>query len=108
MKHSIGLEEFLSPENAGESARHMEAVPQAGKRDPEEPAPDRNTLNMVDYYGDALRCLAEGRTSLDTIPLCNRKHFVESGVLRRFGSRYELTEAGHGLLRGRKRSASLE
>lgn len=86
----------------------MEAIPPTGKRDPAEPAPDRNTLNMVDYYGDALRGLAEGRTSLDTIPLCNRKRFVESGVLRRFGSRYELTEAGHRLLRGRERSASLE
>jgi len=84
----------------------MEAVPQAGKRDPEEPAPDRNTLNMVDYYGDALRSLAEGRTPIDPIPLCTRKRFVEIGVLRRFGSRYELTEAGRGLLR--ERSASLE
>jgi hypothetical protein len=77
----------------------MEAAPQTGKRDPEEPAPDRNTLNMVDYYRDALQDLTEGRTSLDPIPLCTRKRFVESGVLRRFGSRYELTATGQEMLR---------
>jgi hypothetical protein len=77
----------------------MEAVAHTWKRDPEELAPDRSTLNMVDYYRDALQDLADGRTSLDPIPLCTRKRFVEFGVLRRFGSRYELTATGHGLLR---------
>ena len=101
MKPCIGLEESLSPKNAGDSARHMEAVPQTGKRDPEESFPDRNTLNMVDYYRDALRGLAEERTPIDPIPLCTRKRFIESGVLRRFGSRYEITETGRGLLRKR-------
>jgi hypothetical protein len=76
----------------------MEAAPQARRRDPENPAQDRNTLNMVDYYRDALQGLAEGRTPLDLIPLCARKRFVESGVLRRFGSRYELTDTGQELL----------
>jgi hypothetical protein len=76
----------------------MEATPQTGKRDPEEPAPDKNILNMVDYYRDALKDLAEGRTVLDPIPLCARKRFVKSGVLRRFGSRYELTDTGQELL----------
>ena len=80
----------------------MEAAPQTGKRDPEEPAHDRNTLNMVDYYRDALQDLAEGLTSHDPIPLCTRKRFVESGVLRRFGSRYELTETGQELLQDRQ------
>ena len=54
---------------------------------------------MVDYYRDALRDLAQGCTLPDSIPLCTRKRFVESGVLRRFGSRYELTATGRGLLR---------
>lgn len=101
MKPCIGLEEFLSPNNAGDSARHMEAIPPTGKRDPEESHPDRNTLNMVEYYRDALQGLADGLTPIDPIPLCTRKRFVESGVLRRFGSRYELTETGRGLLRRR-------
>ena len=50
---------------------------------------------------DALRGFADGTTPIDPIPLCTRKRFVESGVLRRFGSRYELTERGQGLLRKR-------
>ncbi len=78
----------------------MEAIPHTGRRDSEKPAPDRNTLNMVDYYMDALRGFADGITPIDPIPLCTRKRF-ESGVLRRFGSRYELTETGQGLLRKR-------
>ena len=97
----MGLEECLSPKNTGDSARHMEAIPRTGRRDPEEPAPDKNTLNMVDYYRDALRDLAEERTPIDPIPLCTRKRFIESGVLRRFGSRYEITETDRGLLRKR-------
>jgi hypothetical protein len=101
LKPSIGLEEFLSPKNAGDCARHMEATPRTGRRGPEEPSPDRNTLNMVDYYRDALQGFADGLTSIDPIPLCTRKRFVESGVLRRFGSRYELTVTGQGLLRKR-------
>ena len=57
---------------------------------------------MVEYYRDALQGFADGRTPIDPIPLCTRKRFVESGVLRRFGSRYELTETGQGLLRKRQ------
>jgi hypothetical protein len=101
LKPSIGLEEFLSPKNASDNERHMEATPRTGKRGPEEPSPDRNTLNMVDYYRDALQGFADGLTPIDPIPLCTRKRFVESGVLRRFGSRYELTVTGQGLLRKR-------
>jgi len=101
LKHYTGLEEPLSPKNTDDRARHMEAIPQTGRRDPEESPPDRNTLNMVEYYRDALQSLAEEHTPIDPIPLCTRKRFVESGVLRRFGSRYELTETGRGLLRKR-------
>ena len=77
----------------------MEILPPTGKHESlNEPIPDRNTLNMVDYYRDALQGLTEGHTSLEPIPLCTRKRFVESGVLRRFGSRYELTDEGRRLL----------
>jgi hypothetical protein len=76
----------------------MEAIPRSGKRDLEESSPDRNTLNMVDYYRDDLQGFADGLSPIDPIPLCTRKRFVETGVLRRFGSRYELTETGQGLL----------
>ena len=60
---------------------------------------DRSILNMVEFYIDALMGLLEDQTSLYEIPKGNRKRFVESGVLRRFGSRYEITEVGEILVR---------
>ena len=60
---------------------------------------DRNILNMIEFYSDALKSLLEGQTSLDMIPLGNRKRFIESGVVRRFGSRYEITDVCELLLR---------
>jgi len=59
---------------------------------------DRSLLNMVHFYGDSLQALLGGETSLESIPLGNRKRFIASGVVRRFGSRYELTEIGSELL----------
>jgi hypothetical protein len=59
---------------------------------------DRSLLNMVHFYRDSLQALIGGETSLGSIPLGNRKRFIESGVVRRFGSRYELTETGLKLL----------
>jgi len=60
---------------------------------------DRNLLNMVHFYRDSLQGLLRGETSLGSVPLGNRKRFIESCVVRRFGSRYELTEVGSELLR---------
>ncbi len=59
---------------------------------------DRNLLNMVHFYKDSLQGLIDGQTSLESIPLGNRRRFIEQGVVRKFGSRYELTEIGLGLL----------
>jgi hypothetical protein len=55
---------------------------------------DRSLLNMVDFYRESLWDLLRGRTSLRSIPLGNRKRFIASGIVRKFGTRYELTEAG--------------
>lgn len=60
--------------------------------------PDKSLLNMVHFYGDSLQALLRGETSLESIPLGNRKRFLASGIVRRFGSRYELTETGLELL----------
>jgi len=54
---------------------------------------------MVHFYRDSLRGLLKGDTSLGSVPMGNRKRFIASGVVRRFGSRYELTEIGSLLLR---------
>ena len=59
---------------------------------------DRSLLNMVHFYRESLQALRGGETSLGSIPLGNRKRFLASGVVRRFGSRYELTETGSKLL----------
>jgi hypothetical protein len=53
---------------------------------------------MVHFYRDPLQALLNGETSLESIPLGNRKRFIASGIVRRFGSRYELTETGSELL----------
>lgn len=63
---------------------------------------DRSLINMVHFYGDSLRALLRGETSLESVPLGNRKRFLASGIIRRFGSRYELTEIGSRLLRHTK------
>jgi len=60
---------------------------------------DKSILNMVEFYRDTLMGFLEGQASLNEIPRGNRKRFVESGVLRRFGSRYEITEVGEILIR---------
>jgi hypothetical protein len=59
---------------------------------------DRSLLNMINFYRDHLQALLRGETSLKSIPLGNRKRFLASGIVRRFGSRYELTETGSELL----------
>ena len=53
---------------------------------------------MIHFYRDSLQALLRGETSLESIPLGNRKRFLASGVVRRFGTRYELTETGSELL----------
>jgi hypothetical protein len=59
---------------------------------------DESLLNMVHFYRDSLRALLSGETSLESIPLGNRRRFTASGIIRRFGSKYELTEIGSELL----------
>jgi len=63
---------------------------------------DKNLLNMVHFYRDSLQALLRGETSLESVPLGNRKRFIASGVVRRFGSRYELTDTGSELLHDKK------
>lgn len=59
---------------------------------------DRSLLNMVHFYRASLHALLRGETSLGSVPIGNRKRFTESGIVRRFGSRYQLTETGSELL----------
>ena len=54
--------------------------------------------NMVQYYKVELLSLKRGMKIVSNIPLGTRKMLQASGVIRRFGSKFELTEQGNLLL----------
>ncbi len=99
------LGSYLDPYSIGEKdmrssilRQKREAQSSGGTRIEAKGSFDRSLLNMVHYYRDSLQALLGGETSLESIPLGNRKRFIASGVVRRFGSRYELTKIGSELL----------
>ncbi len=57
-----------------------------------------NMRNMLDFYRKELSGLLAGRKIVDSISLGTRKRLVEYGVLRKFGSKFELTDQGMELL----------
>jgi len=59
---------------------------------------DKSISNMLDYYREDLLGLMKDKIIVDAIPLGMRKRFVEYGVLRKFGTRFELTKRGTELL----------
>jgi len=61
-------------------------------------AETRNMDNMVQYYKVELLSLKRGMKIVSNIPLGTRKMLQASGVIRRFGSKFELTEQGNLLL----------
>jgi len=61
-------------------------------------AETRNMDNMVQYYKIELLSLKRGMKIVSNIPLGTRKMLQASGVIRRFGSKFELTEQGNLLL----------
>lgn len=58
----------------------------------------KSVRNMLDFYRTDLLGLMKGRSIVDSIPKGTRKSFVEHGVLRKFGSKIELTDMGRDLL----------
>jgi len=58
----------------------------------------RNMDNMVQYYKVELLSLRKGEKIVSNIPSGTRKMLQASGVIRRFGSKFELTEQGNQLL----------
>ena len=57
-----------------------------------------NIRNMLDYYRKELSGLLAGKKIVDSISLGTRKRLIEYGVLRKFGSQFELTDQGMELL----------
>jgi predicted transcriptional regulator len=59
----------------------------------------KSVLNMLYFYRNELRSLISGKMITYVIPKGTRDRLVEQGVLRKFGSRFELTDQGKELLR---------
>ncbi len=55
---------------------------------------DENRLNMLDFYRKELLDLIKGKIIVDSVPLGTRRRLVEYGVLRKFGTNYEVTSRG--------------
>ncbi len=53
-----------------------------------------NMRNMIDFYRKELSELLAGKKIVDSVSLGTRKRLIEYGVLRKFGSKYELTDQG--------------
>jgi hypothetical protein len=58
-----------------------------------------NMHNMLDFYRKELSGLLAGKKIVDSISMGTRKRLIEYGVLRKFGSNFELTDQGMNLLR---------
>ncbi len=59
---------------------------------------DKSILNMLDFYREPIMALKDNGRSCGSIPTGTRRRLIESGVLRKFGYKYELTEMGYELL----------
>ena len=59
---------------------------------------DKSILNMLDFYREPIMALKNNGRSCNSIPTGTRRRLIESGVLRKFGSKYELTKMGYELL----------
>ena len=59
---------------------------------------DKSILNMLDFYREPIMALKDNGRSCGSIPTGTRRRLIESGVLRKFGSKYELTKMGYELL----------
>jgi hypothetical protein len=57
-----------------------------------------NVRNLLNYYQAELLELKKGSKIVDSVSFGSRKRLIEYGILRRFGSKYELTDRGLTLL----------
>ena len=57
-----------------------------------------NVRNLLTYYRNELLGLKNGNKLVDSVSFGTRKRMIEYGILRRFGSKYELTDRGLTLL----------
>jgi hypothetical protein len=77
-------EEFLSHPSSGERAENWIVY--------------KSVINMLGFYRTELLGLLRGKNIVDLIPLGTRKRLIEHGVLRKFGTQFELTDRGRTIL----------
>jgi hypothetical protein len=53
-----------------------------------------NMRNMIDFYRKELTGLLDGAKIVDSVSLGARKRLIEYGILRKFGSKFEITDQG--------------
>lgn len=58
----------------------------------------KSIINMLDFYRTELLGLLKGKNIVNLIPLGTRMRFIETGILRRFGTKFELTDRGKMML----------
>ncbi|MCW4048541.1 MAG: hypothetical protein NWE89_02275 [Candidatus Bathyarchaeota archaeon] len=58
----------------------------------------RNRENLIEFYREELLLVLEGRNSRDFMPLGVRRRLSKYGVLKKFGSRYLVTQLGMKIL----------
>ena len=57
-----------------------------------------NMRNLMNYYRNELLELKKGSNLVDSVSYGTRKRLIKYGIVRRFGSKYELTDRGLTLL----------
>ena len=58
----------------------------------------KSIFNMLDFYRTELLSLLRGKNIVDLIPQGTRNRLIEHGVLRKFGTQFELTDRGKTIL----------
>jgi hypothetical protein len=69
---------------------------------------EKSVENMIEHYRVGLHKLIDGKTITDSIPKRTRKRMLKHGILRKFGSKFELTDFGMKLLQKKQVSSSLK
>jgi len=58
----------------------------------------KSIVNMLGYYRTELKGLVKGKNIVGSIPLGTRKRFIDYGILKKFGTKFELTNIGREML----------
>ena len=59
---------------------------------------NKSIVNMLGYYRTELKGLVKGKNIVGSIPLGTRKRFIDYGILKKFGTKFELTDIGREML----------